>query len=87
MLIIGGALSGWKMATFDDRAARSRFVARRFAPYLTESVLDVGCYEAPLRGLLREVRYFGVDVAGTPDLRLDLDTAKGCRSTTAPGAR
>jgi SAM-dependent methyltransferase len=65
-----------ELATFHDRAARSRFVARRFAPYLAESVLDVGCFEAPLRDVLREVRYFGVDMAGTPDLRLDLDTGE-----------
>lgn len=63
-----------ELATFPDRAARSRFVARRFAPYLGDSVLDVGCHEAPLRALLPGVRYFGVDIAGSPDLRLDLDT-------------
>lgn len=63
-----------ELATFPDRAARSRFVARRFARYLGDSVLDVGCYEAPLRALLPGVRYFGVDIAGSPDLRLDLDT-------------
>lgn len=63
-----------ELATFHERAARSRYVARRFAPYLTESVLDVGCHEAPLRELLREVRYLGVDVAGHPDIRIDLDT-------------
>jgi methyltransferase family protein len=63
-----------EIATFRDRAARSRFVAQRFAPYLAESVLDVGCFEAPLRELLRDVRYLGVDMAGSPDLRLDLDT-------------
>jgi hypothetical protein len=62
-----------ELATFPDRAARTRFVASRFAPYLRESVLDVGCYEAPLRALLPGVRYFGVDMAGRPDLRLDLD--------------
>ena len=62
-----------EIATFGDRAARSRYVARRFAPYLVESVLDVGCYEAPLRELLPQVRYFGVDMAGRPDLVVDLD--------------
>lgn len=65
-----------EVATFADRAARSRYVARRFAPYLVESVLDVGCYEAPLRALLGEVRYFGVDIAGKPDVFLDLDAAE-----------
>jgi hypothetical protein len=64
-----------ELASFSERAGRSRFVARRFAPYLVESVLDVGCYEAPLRALLPDVRYVGVDIAGQPDVVLNLDSA------------
>lgn len=63
-----------ELATFADRAARTRFVARRFAPYLRDSVLDVGCFEAPLRAMLPDVRYLGVDFAGNPDVKMDLDT-------------
>jgi SAM-dependent methyltransferase len=63
-----------EQATFRERAERSRFVARRFGPYLHESVLDVGCYDAPLRGLLQGVRYVGVDIVGKPDLVVNLDT-------------
>ncbi|MEW6071843.1 MAG: methyltransferase domain-containing protein [Planctomycetota bacterium] len=57
---------------FPSREARSRWVATRFRPYLGPAVLDVGCCEAPLRALLTGVAYTGVDVAGDPDLRLDL---------------
>jgi len=60
---------------FKSRESRSRFVADRFKEYLTESVLDVGCYEAPLRDLLPSVSYIGVDFAGKPDIHLDLDQA------------
>ncbi len=65
-----------EFATFRERRERSEFIARRFAPYFKDSVLDVGCYEAPLRSLLREVRYFGVDIVGKPDLTLDLENAE-----------
>lgn len=51
-------------------------MARRFAAYLRDSVLDVGCYEAPLRRLLPDVRYVGIDVAGSPDVRLNLETCR-----------
>ena len=58
---------------FPTREDRSRFVASRFAEYLYESVLDVGCFEAPLRNLLTSTSYTGVDIAGAPDIQLNLD--------------
>lgn len=63
-----------ELATFRGRHERSAYVARRFAPYLRESVLDVGCYDAPLRGLLQGVRYTGIDIVGAPDIKMNLDT-------------
>jgi hypothetical protein len=63
-----------ELATFRERRERSAYVARRFAPYLRDSVLDVGCYDAPLRGLLPGVRYTGIDIVGSPDIRMNLDT-------------
>ena len=65
-----------EFATFRERRDRSAYVARRFADYLRDSVLDVGCYEAPLRALLGEDRYVGVDIAGSPDLVVNLDTPR-----------
>lgn len=62
-----------ELATFRERRERSEYVARRFAPWLEGSVLDVGCYDAPLRGLLGASRYFGIDIVGDPDLVVDLD--------------
>jgi SAM-dependent methyltransferase len=58
---------------FERREDRSRYLLRHFATYLTESVLDVGCDQAVLKRLLPQVRYTGVDAAGTPDVRIDLD--------------
>lgn len=57
---------------FASRAERSHFVARRFEEYLQGRVLDVGCYEAPLRSIIGPERYVGVDFVGDPDVNIDL---------------
>ena len=61
---------------FDARRDRTLYVAKRFAQYFTERVLDVGCFEAPLRALLKPGSYVGVDMAGAPDVQLNLDSAE-----------
>jgi len=58
---------------FDTREARSRFVAHRFADYLKGSILDVGCFNAPLRDILKFGTYTGIDMAGCPDLVVNLE--------------
>lgn len=62
-----------ELATFGERRERSEFVARRFARYLSDSILDVGCYDAPLRNLVGQAAYFGIDIVGNPDLVVDLE--------------
>ena len=59
--------------TFPARQSRSEFVAHRFADYLKGSVLDVGCFEAPLREMLRPLPYTGIDFVGKPDIQVDLE--------------
>jgi hypothetical protein len=59
--------------SFPSRESRGRFVCAQFAGYLNEVVLDVGCSEAPLRDLLSSATYTGVDIAGNPDITLDLE--------------
>ncbi|PID99871.1 MAG: hypothetical protein CSA79_06105 [Thiothrix nivea] len=55
------------------REARSEFVAQRFARYFDKkSVLDVGCFEAPLRRILQTSAYTGIDFAGDPDIKVNL---------------
>ncbi|MCC7059294.1 MAG: methyltransferase domain-containing protein [Burkholderiaceae bacterium] len=58
---------------FERRAARSAYIASRFGRFLAPTLLDVGCDEAVLRTLLPQVEYTGIDIGGTPDLRLDLE--------------
>jgi len=59
---------------FKERHQRSEFVAQRFTQYLQQRVADIGCFKAPLRSLLKNCEYIGVDVAGEPDIQLNLDT-------------
>ena len=61
---------------FEKREQRTDFLLRHYRAYLTGSVLDVGCYEAPLRALLPGVRYVGVDIVGKPDHVIDLEQAE-----------
>ncbi|MDP2751078.1 MAG: methyltransferase domain-containing protein [Rhodocyclaceae bacterium] len=63
--------------SFNTRRARSEFVAKRFADVINGNVLDVGCYEAPLRELLCSCNYFGIDIAGNPDMKINIDTVDG----------
>lgn len=63
-------------AIFTQRLDRSRFIASRFAKYLSGSVLDVGCDEAHLKRLVPGIRYTGVDVGGTPDIAIDLEATE-----------
>jgi SAM-dependent methyltransferase len=61
------------LVAFPTRESRTRYLAQRFAPILQGRVLDVGCFEAPLRQLLPDIEYVGVDLAGNPDIVLDID--------------
>ena len=58
---------------FADRARRSAYIAERFRSYLSGKVLDVGCDKAVLKTLIPSLDYTGIDIGGTPDLKLDLD--------------
>ena len=59
--------------SFRTRAARSEYIATRFHHLLKGKVLDVGCDQAVLKKLIPTMDYLGVDIAGDPDMRLDLE--------------
>ncbi len=69
------ALPRAEFVGFPSRRARSEFVARRFARYFSTNLLDVGCFEAPLRTILADIDYTGVDFVGNPDIELNLEQA------------
>lgn len=59
---------------YTDRATKARYIANKYAPILTGSVLDVGCDAAPLRSLVADPgRYVGVDIREDADIIVNLD--------------
>jgi len=63
-----------RQAVFKTREARTTYLAEHYRPYLKGRILDVGCDQAVLKELIQDIDYFGIDVGGTPDLILDLET-------------
>ena len=61
---------------FAQRLSRSEYVAKRFYSYFNNNLLDVGCYKAPLRSILKEISYTGIDFVGNPDIKIDLERAE-----------
>ena len=59
---------------FKERAERSAYIAEIFGEYLNGKVLDVGCDNAVLKGLLKNVSYTGIDIGGMPDIQLNLES-------------
>ncbi|MFA5779763.1 MAG: class I SAM-dependent methyltransferase [Elusimicrobiota bacterium] len=60
--------------SFKNRAARSGYIRDRFSHLLAGKILDVGCDMAVLKKLLPDAEYTGVDIAGAPDIKLDLES-------------
>ncbi len=58
---------------FKERSDRSRYIADRFNSYLKGKVLDIGCDKAVLKGLVKDIKYTGVDIGGTPDIQINLE--------------
>lgn len=62
-----------KYVSFGTRQSRTEFLVDRYQGFLRESILDVGCFEAPLRDMLEDVEYVGIDIVGKPDHVVDLE--------------
>jgi hypothetical protein len=59
---------------FKGRLARSQFVVDNYRHAFKTSVLDVGCYEAPIREMVGDdVQYTGIDIVGCPDIEVNLE--------------
>ncbi|MFT4101102.1 MAG: class I SAM-dependent methyltransferase [Burkholderiaceae bacterium] len=59
---------------FGQREQRTRWLFEHFSPlFAAGKVLDVGCYQAPMRRFIGTDRYTGVDFVGDPDIRLNLE--------------
>jgi SAM-dependent methyltransferase len=60
---------------YASRAERAQFIARVYGEFLAGDVLDVGCSGAALREAVTG-RYVGIDIAGQPDLVVNLEKEK-----------
>jgi SAM-dependent methyltransferase len=59
---------------YADRTGKAAYIAAKYAPLLTTSVLDVGCDRKQLRAELGDsVRYTGIDMNDAADLVLNLE--------------
>ncbi len=63
-----------ELADFKSRKDRTSFLVDQFSRRLNGRLLDVGCDEAPLRDLLPQVDYVGIDIGGNPTIRINLET-------------
>lgn len=61
---------------YESRQERAGWITSRFADTFTDasSVLDVGCWERDLAASLPKGKnYYGIDIAGSPDQKIDLE--------------
>ena len=60
---------------YTDRHTKGEYIFRKYGSILGESVLDVGCDQAPMRPFFVNIgiQYVGVDISGTPDVWVNLD--------------
>jgi SAM-dependent methyltransferase len=68
----GAALQTLRCMIFHEREDKLAAVAQLFSNYLTGDVLDVGCDTKHLSRFVQG-RYVGVDIAGAPDIRVNLE--------------
>lgn len=71
---VGAAMVYATALTYEDRDAKARYIADKYAAILGGSVLDVGCDTARLKRLVAHPDlYKGVDVNPAADFVVDLD--------------
>ncbi|MFW9827683.1 MAG: class I SAM-dependent methyltransferase [Candidatus Thorarchaeota archaeon] len=75
---ISGLFSSTKnIQPFYSREERAKFTSILYKNYLVNSVLDVGCSNKALKKWLSDdIKYVGVDIAGQPDFKVDLEKEK-----------
>lgn len=60
--------------TYTDRTGKARYIADKYRPILSASVLDIGCDQRQLSAHLPSTaRYVGVDMAPPAEIALNLD--------------
>jgi len=64
---------------YKNREERSKWLAEHFSNEISKSrnLLDVGCYNADFKNFISDkIKYTGIDIAGKPDVFINLDKVK-----------
>lgn len=62
---------------YKNREERAEYTALKYEKFLKDRVLDVGCWNKYLKKYLKkDVEYIGIDIAGNPDVFVDLEKQK-----------
>ncbi len=67
------------MTNFTDtaREEKAKYIALNYGNFLKGKVLDVGCWNKDLKKYLSSnIEYIGIDIAGTPDVFVNLEKEK-----------
>ena len=62
-----------ELVKFHVRADRPTFIGNRFRQYLNGKILDVGCDQAVLKGMLGSELYAGAGMTEEADVKIDLE--------------
>jgi len=66
-----------KRIKYTNREERAEYVALKYGGFLKGKVLDVGCWNKDLKKHLdSSVEYVGIDIAGNPDIFVNLEKEK-----------
>lgn len=62
---------------YTNREERAKYAALKYQNFLKGKILDVGCWNKDLKKYLtKDVEYIGIDIAGNPDVFVDLEKGK-----------
>lgn len=56
-----------------SREKRAEYIHLNYGKFLSGKVLDIGCRDKFLKKYLSEGDYVGIDISGTPDIKIDLE--------------
>ncbi len=62
---------------YKNREERAKYTALKYQNFLKGKILDVGCWNKDLKKYLsKDIEYVGIDVAGNPDIFINLEKGK-----------
>jgi len=65
-----------ELVKFRNRPDRPSYIGKRFAAYLTDKILDVGCDQAVIRNMVGADRYTGAGMTAEANVKINLEAAE-----------